>query len=630
MLPLRAFTFFIVLLIAAQPGYAQEPDSTEASNPFETVFRELDQASENPEAQDRIREGLDGVMQQLDALADSNDAARERVQGMDFSNVISPDSAAALMQYWSDRALSEVESGSKHLYVAPMRGLSADAPRSRLGELRVAASGLSALGSEFFADVDANGELVLAGTYLRNFVLGNTTLTTIEDEIITEAREVPVGASPAQVESLFEYDGLVGLDMTTTAAGGTYVLALAPSGPTTTLAGRTFEHDTEISELTLLAHLDSQGRPTWAFPVAEKSLSWIGALAERPDGGVTVAYDLDGGLMKQARANLAPHPISDAPDYGGVHDDYRDAQFLAAFDADGTRQWQQVADNVTVRALTTAPDGATYVVGHFKGASSFCGGIRTGETQQAAFAARFDSDGRCTWMQTSTGSTPPENNAGAPRFVPSGGNALRAVTLGPDGDVYVTGSFLQQTTFAGRRLRGEAPQGTGLVARLDAADGTLRWVETRDVTGDDIALGMGGEPVGGYAFGHQLASDGRGLYLVESRMHRTPLRPGDPIWQFVLLHLGADGEVLWEELTGISSGRTDSGNGLWSVKLVEVPGAPPYILAPGASIDIAGQLADPPGEDIIHLFVGRLGPGASDDPTREVREGLRNLFRDDG
>jgi hypothetical protein len=136
--------------------------------------------------------------------------------------------------------------------------------------------------------------------------------------------------------------------------------------------------------------------------------------------------------------------------------------------------------------------------------------------------------------------------------------------------------------------------------------------------------------MGGYAFGHQLASDGRGLYLVESRMHRTPLRPGDPIWQFVLLHLGADGEVLWEELTGISSGRTDSGNGLWSVKLVEVPGAPPYILAPGASIDIAGQRADPPGEDIIHLFVGRLGPGASDDPTREVREGLRNLFRDDG
>ena len=630
MLPLRAFTFFIVLLIAAQPGHAQDPDSTEASNPFETIFRELNQASEDPAAQDRIREGLDGVMQQLGTLADSNDAARERVQGMDVSNVISPDSAAALMQYWSDRALSEVESGSKHLYVAPMRGLSADAPRSRLGELRVAASGLSAFGSEFFADVDANGELVLAGTYLRNFVLGNTALTTIENEIITEAREVPVGASPAQVESLFEYDGLVGLDMTTTAAGGTYMLALAPSGPTTTLAGRTFEHDTEISELILLAHLDSQGRPTWAFPVAERSLSWIGALAKRPNGGVTVAYNLDGGLTKQARANLTPHPMSDAPDYGGVHDDYRHAQLLAAFDADGTRQWQQVADRVTVRALTTAPDGATYVVGHFNGVSSFCDGIRTGETEQAAFAARLDLNGGCTWVQTSTGSTPPENNAGEPRFVPSGGNALRAVTLGPGGDVYVTGSVLQQTTFAGRRLRGEAPAGTGLVARLDADDGTLRWIETRDVTGDDILLGMEGEPVGGYAFGHQLASDGRGLYLVESRMHRTPLRPGDPIRQFVLLHLGANGEMLWEEPTGINSGRTDSGNGLWSMKLVEVPGAPPYLLAPGSSIEMAGQRAAPPGEDIIHLFVGRLGPGASDDPTREIREGLRNLFRDDG
>ena len=628
MLNPRIFIFFVVFLIAAQPGYAQEPDSTESSNPLETMFRELKEVSEDPAAQDEMRRGLDGVMQRLGALADSNEAARERVQGMDFSDVMSPDSAAALMQYWSDRALSEAESGSKHLYVAPMRGLAADPPRSRLGELRVAASGLSAFGSEFFADVNADGELVLAGTYLRNFVLGNTALTTIENEIITEAREVPVGASPAQVESLFEYDGLVGLDMTTTAAGGTYVLALAPTGPATTLAGRTFDH--EVSGLTLLMRLDDQGRPMWAFPVARSSSSWVGTLAERPSGGVTVSYDLDGGLMKQARANLTPQPISDAPDYGGVHDDYRDAQLLAAFDANGTRQWQQVADSVTVRALTTAPDGATYVVGHFNGASSFCGSIHTSETQQAAFAARLDPNGRCMWVQTSTGSTLPEDNAGEPRFVPSGGNALRAVTLGPDGDVYVTGSFLQQATFAGRRLRGEAPQGTGLVARLDAADGTLRWVKTRDVTGNDIALGVEGEPVGGYAFGHQLASDGRGLYLVESRMHRTPLRPGDPIWQFVLLHLGADGEVLWEELTGISSGRTDSDDGLWSVKLVEVPDAPPYILAPGSSIDMAGQRVNPPGEDIVHLFVGRPGPGVSDDPTREIREGLRNLFRDDG
>jgi hypothetical protein len=630
-MPVRLLVFLAALFILPLPALAQE-DSTKA-NPLQQLFNGLNRAAQDTSAQEAVQKSATekavGFVRMLRTMADSSDAARERVQGMDLSGYIRPDSAAALMQYWSDKALNEAQSGLAHLYAAPMRGLSAEPPRGRLGEVRVAATGLSPLGSGFVADVDDAGDLVLSGSYSRQLVLGDTYLTTSDGEMITEMQELPRDASTAQPAWLYEgavTGALKSLDVATTTAGGAYVLAHAPTGPTTTLAGRTFEHATQLRSLTLLLRLDDQGRLTWAFPVASQSYSWTGVLDERPDGSVILAYDLDGGLSRQASVNLSSQPRTEAPNYGSVDDDYRNAQLLAVFNADGTRQWQQVVDGVTVRALQTTAEGTTYVVGHFRGASSFCGGIRTGEKQQAAFAARLDADGRCEWIQTSTGSTAPTNQEGDPQFVASGGNDLRAVTVGPEGGVYVTGTFLRETTFAGRALQGDAPRGTGLVARLDAGDGSARWVAVRDVTGDDISRGVDGEPVGGYAFGHQLAADASSIYLVESRMHREPMRSGDPLWQFVLLRLAPDGSVLWEEVTGVSSGVFDSANSQYGMQLVEVPDGPPYLLAPGEHLEMAGQRVDPPGDGVNYLFVGRLGAGDAD-PTRDLRERLRNRFR---
>lgn len=614
---LARFAGLLVILLLALPvsSFGQQ-DSTK-SNPLQDMFETLNRAAQDTSAQKKATESAVGLIRKLGQINDSSAAARERVQNMQPQ--IGPDSMNALVEMMRERssqALNTAESGLGHLYATPLQNLTIRPPRERVGPWTIAATGLP-MPFDYAADVSNAGEVYLTGTYIRQVVLGDAYRNSIQGPSLTQPQELPRDASQGQARWVYELDtegGMSGLSIEASEDGGAYVLARASEGPTT-IAGRTFRNGPD-SSLTALVRLDDEGRAAWAAPLARRSVRWNGNLASDGEGGVVAAYGLNRSLHFTAEANTGNDPASNDPSFTGEHDA---DQYLARFDADGTLRWRQVIDNVTIRSLTTSPQGTIYAAGHVNGPSPFCGGVQIGAEAQAAFAARLDAEGRCTWIQTSSASVLPDPEPGVARYVAGGGHAFHAITLAPDGDLYVTGAFLREMTFGTRTLRGIAPEGTGLVARLNPDTGAPRWTVVRDVAADDLITGAR-ESKRGRAYGYDLAADDGGVYVVESRMQRPPAADAYTSL-FWLVRVDENGRVEWEEPANVIAGLEDDMPTARRMKLVDAADGPPYLFLQGQSARLAGQTLDPDTGSVRYLFVSRLGGSdTGDHPLNRLRQ----------
>jgi hypothetical protein len=611
-----AYVVLVVVLVWPCSPAVGQTDTTEA-NAVQSTFDMLNRAAQDTAVQRRATDGAVDFIRRLGQLKDSSEAARERIPQM--QSEVGPDSINALvemMQRRSAEALNELQSAFGHLYATSLRELDAPATRERVGPLRVAATGLP-LPFGYAVDLTKSGELLMTGTYMRQVVLGDAYRTTVEGETITQMRELSRSLSPGRAGWVYELDAegaMSGISIEASGDGGAYVLARASAGPST-IAGRTFQHGQD-STLTALIRVGTDGQPQWAAPIARRSVSWTGALADDGDGGVVVAYGLNESIAFTAASNTSSEPATAPPTFAGEHDA---DQYLARFDADGSLRWRSVIDNITIRSLVTGDDGTMYAAGQVNGSSPFCGGIQMDADAQAAFAARIDSDGTCQWIQASSASMPLDPEPGVARYVPADGNALHAVALDSDGDAYVTGAFLREMTFAGRSLRGNAPEGTGVIAKLDGETGSMRWVTVRDV--DESALITGArDSRRGRVFGYSLAADDEGAYVIESRMEKPPVADGATSL-FWIIRVGAEGQVEWEEPTNLIAGLSEDASLSRRVKLLSAPSGPAYVAMQARAVRVAGRDVRPP-DDVQYLFVGRLGSGASssDNPMNRLRQ----------
>lgn len=105
--------------------------------------------------------------------------------------------------------------------------------------------------------------------------------------------------------------------------------------------------------------------------------------------------------------------------------------------------------------------GNKYVTGLFTGSATFGGVTLSSTGNRDMFLAKYDADDVLQWVRQAGGS----GTAGA-----SGA----AVALGPDGDLYVTGTFRGTVSFDGLARTSNSAADL-FVARYDSA-GTVRWV----------------------------------------------------------------------------------------------------------------------------------------------------------
>jgi len=224
-----------------------------------------------------------------------------------------------------------------------------------------------------------------------------------------------------------------------------------------------------------VAHYTAQGQIGWS----------IQAGGPGNDGALAVATDAAGNVVVTGRfrgvANFGPTQLTSVGD-----DDF----FLAKYMAAGVLLWVRQAGGPLAdvgRALAIDGSGSILVTGTFKGTLTLDATTLT-SANETAFLAKFDSQGNTVWMQAII------DGQAAGLAVDSGGNVYlagaftagrrllakysgntgallvtsvlagrgahigNAVAIGPDGSVYVTGSFQDTLQLGSDRL---ISQGTG-------------------------------------------------------------------------------------------------------------------------------------------------------------------------
>lgn len=136
-----------------------------------------------------------------------------------------------------------------------------------------------------------------------------------------------------------------------------------------------------------------------------------------------------------------PAPPAAPAEYGGSH--------LGSFAIGGDG-----AD--AARTVAVAPDGAIVVGGYFSGQVDFGAGAVTASGGTDAFVAAYDANGALRWVKAFGGDDPVEEEA------------VQAVAVDPQGNVYVTGLFNRVADFGGGE-RTSAGRTDVFVAKYTAA-----------------------------------------------------------------------------------------------------------------------------------------------------------------
>ena len=126
----------VVLLLI--PGSVHAQDST-ATNPFETLFRGLRQAAQDTTTRQAAEKKTKNALQMLGTMADSSEAARERVTNMEL---MTPDSIEAIVSQAQRRietTTQELKAENLRMYATRVRTLPGDrlAGTDRLGPMHV-------------------------------------------------------------------------------------------------------------------------------------------------------------------------------------------------------------------------------------------------------------------------------------------------------------------------------------------------------------------------------------------------------------------------------------------------------------------------------------------------------------
>lgn len=162
--------------------------------------------------------------------------------------------------------------------------------------------------------------------------------------------------------------------------------------------------------------------------------------------------------------------------------------FLAKYNPDGTLAWAKRAGGSgadSALGIALAPDGSAWVTGNISGVAVFGPGEsgqttlsnRNGDYNTDIFLAKYRPDGTLAWVRREGGS---QNDTG------------NALAIGPDGSVWLTGSFAGSFTYGGRSQLTTSGNKGFFLAKYKS-DGSLSWVKSAQggQTAEGLALAIG-------------------------------------------------------------------------------------------------------------------------------------------
>jgi|GEM_PF-961717 len=149
--------------------------------------------------------------------------------------------------------------------------------------------------------------------------------------------------------------------------------------------------------------------------------------------------------------------------------------FLAKYDTNGTLQWARPIGSTAFgegRGLASDAAGNLYVSGFFTGSILSNGVPIASAGSSDVFVAKFSSTGGLIWLRTAGG---------------AGADQAEDLSLDPQGNVVITGTFAATATFGATTLT-SAGGADVFVAKYDNA-GNLLWARSGGGTGDENSFG---------------------------------------------------------------------------------------------------------------------------------------------
>jgi hypothetical protein len=395
------------------------------------------------------------------AQLDANGAFQWVRQGSSTANVIArditrqPNGSIAITGTFEGNAVlggtTLTHLGNKDLFVALLQ------PNGALQWAR-AAGGSGAEDSPSIT-TDTDGYIYVSGQFTGNAIFGLSlpnTLTAQGSSDIFVAKWDSTGTFLTVKQA-----GGSGIDtaksMTTDAFGN--VIAAGTFGGTANFDG-TSRTATGSSDLYLW-------RTTLVTPAGTKasgtSQEFASGIAVSPDGEACVI-----GLLQGTVSFGTSSIISNGRDDGWV----------AKVDSNGAFKWVRRIGGNTLndRALgvTTDLQGNCYITGYFQDIAAFGSTTLTSTSGQSdVFVAKLDKAGIYQWATQATG---------------NGFKQGKQIALGPNGNLYITGSFLNTATFGTTTLTA-AGSFDAFVASL-SANGSFQWAKRAGGVADDRGRGI--------------------------------------------------------------------------------------------------------------------------------------------
>ncbi|HMS39468.1 MAG TPA: hypothetical protein PKE69_04525 [Pyrinomonadaceae bacterium] len=195
------------------------------------------------------------------------------------------------------------------------------------------------------------------------------------------------------------------------------------------------------------------------------AISGVGKLV---DEGNAVCMDADGNSY--ITGNFSSNPLlfgkislKNSSTNSAVMD-----MFVAKLDAKGNFLWA-IQSNGTgeERGIDIACDktGNVVVVGVFRGEKATFGTtelVNQFKFSNSTFIMRLNSQGNIQWVQRAGG---------------KGDTAVSSVSVAPDGEIYITGTFTGGTTFGGYEYKSKSGNNPTVFVAKYLADGNLKWFE---------------------------------------------------------------------------------------------------------------------------------------------------------